>query len=819
MTPTHSTLLGMLDFPVVLESPDRIESASAGAVCLLGTRPDGAEGGLQGWIAAGGWTLDKLPWPAAGGEANLAMTHTGPGHPPREVRCLGVPAQDGEATHPWRLVEFAEPTGDSHAFVTSASLHDFVGTLAHECRNPLNAIMGSCELLLDTIEDEERRSYAELARRGTDTLLRLINSLLDIRRIEAGTFELENRAYNLMSVLERVVELVSHTAQAKKLPVTLTVDPFLPINLVGDEGRLEQILLNLASNAVKFTASGEVAIKAWGTPGPTREEPIVHLTITDTGPGMSGVEIEGLFKPFAQFGSDAGVRRKGVGLGLAISRELARRLGGDISATSSPGQGSTFHFTYPARTGDMRRTLTVVRQRRSAIKGRRLLLVEKNLNQAHQLQQFAVSWGMEVLLAKRPSHAMALLAEAHRQGDPVEIVLCDYESVEDDVPHLLDAARPGARSVRPPFIWMVNARRHDIAQDLLSNVAGSLVLFKPIRHEQLLERLAAATEMDEHASGSGLRRTAMLAQAASMAPRPGEAAPRLLLVDDQPDNLRVAQAAVAALGYSCDIAISGEEALDRLAATPYVAVLMDLAMPGMDGYTTTQVALQKLGFMAPPIIALTGHVDNSVLAQCAEVGMRSVLAKPIDRRELERTLKQVIPPSQCPTPAARPGMVRPPSTSSAPIPAIVDDEPSPANPVQKPNLNSGVDDAWLNALLKVPLLEAEALRKLADLVGEAEATALIPTLSGSLCEQLPQAIRHMADAAGRGAWAEVEQVAHMYQSRAGNLGARRIQRLCSDIQGAFKAGENGRLPILVERLRQTADETILLLAPLARKPG
>ena len=540
--------------------------------------------------------------------------HSPDGGPPQ---LLGVAT---DITAQMRAREAAE--------AATRSKSEFLANMSHEIRTPMNAVIGMTGLLLDTPLNDEQREFVEIIRTSGDALLGIINDILDFSKIESGKLDLEHASFPLATCIEESLDLLSSRAAEKGLELAYLVDETVPGNIVGDVTRLRQILVNLVSNAVKFTQAGEVVVTVTARP---LEDGTHELTfaVRDTGIGIAPEHLDRLFRSFSQVDSSTTRQFGGTGLGLAISRRLSELMGGTMWVESRQGAGSTFFFTVtaPAAPAAIR---VYLRGEQPQLSGKRVLIVDDNETNRKILTLQTRSWGMIPQAAVGGEEALALLAEAQA----FDVAILDMQMPGMDGAALSARIRAEFPAPALPLVMLtsVSSSARQL-RETHGDVGWAAFLTKPVKPSQLYDTLLGV--FTAPAPGAHLP-----AARAGAEPQGGPPAPlRILLAEDNAINQRVALLILSRLGYRADVAANGAEAVDAVKRQPYDVIFMDVHMPDMDGYEATR----KIRALEGPsghtvIIAMTANALQGDREKCLAAGMDDYVAKPVRRADIAAAL-------------------------------------------------------------------------------------------------------------------------------------------------------------------------------------
>jgi PAS domain S-box-containing protein len=520
-------------------------------------------------------------------------------------------------------------TAKAAAETASRAKSEFLAHMSHEIRTPLNGVIGMTDSVLETDLTSDQRECLDTIKLSADLLLTVVNDILDFSKIEAGKMDPEVIAFDLIDCVEDALKMFALRADEKGLELLCDIAPTLPELVRGDSGRLRQVITNLVSNAIKFTDSGEVLLKA-KLESRAQDELTIRFTVSDTGIGIPQEKHESIFSAFTQ--ADASTTRKygGTGLGLTISARLASMMGGRVWLESEIGKGSRFYFNVRMEALENATESRIIAESDS-LPDVRILVVDDNKTSRGILQATLNAWGAQTTCVEGGRQALAKLASSLEGDKPYQLVVTDMHMPEMDGFGLVMRVRSLSEMASMPVLMLCSVPRREDADRCRQLGIGSL-LSKPVRRKELLSAIVALLGCQATPQSS----TKVLAREFTSRSREVH----ILLAEDNRVNQAVASRLLAKLGYTLVIANNGHEAIDLLKQQTFDLVLMDVQMPEMDGISATKRIreYEKSTHGHIPIIAMTAHVMKEDRTRCLAAGMDGYVTKPINSEEVEAAI-------------------------------------------------------------------------------------------------------------------------------------------------------------------------------------
>ena len=629
---------------------------------------------------------------------------------------------------------------------------DFLANMSHEIRTPMNAIIGFSDLAQKTDLDSRQSDYLLKIRQSGAHLLNIINEILDLSKIEAGKITLEKTLFELENIMENVSNIISSKAFSKNLELIFQVDKNTPNYVVGDPLRIEQIIINYANNAIKFTDQGQICISV-GVEEETKNNVLLRFSVKDTGIGMTPEQMGKLFQSFQQ--ADTSISRKfgGTGLGLAISKKLALLMGGDVGVESQLGKGSNFWFTIRLAKGLPGKGLLLPEP---DLRGRRVLVVDDDEMSRTTLKDMLESMTFEVAVTTSGRAAISRIKSAASSGSSFDVVffgwgMPDFNSIETAM-----KINELALDITPSLI-MITARGREEVFKKAALAGFEQVLTKPVSSSTIFDTIVRILRNKCDRASIKLQKRDAAEQ--TMAVIKGS---QILVVEENEINQQLVVELLSQVGVKVDVAWDGRQALDMLENRVYDGILMDIQMPVMDGITATKEIRKQDKFKDMPIIALTAHIMQQDVQRCIDAGMNDHIGKPIDPEELYFKVAKWVKPG----------------------PKAGDfQETFPAVPGASPSTSAGKIEGELP---KIPGIDTESgLRRTS---GNKELYMRILRIYVDNQEGVPGQIRTSLKAGDR---KTAERLAHSIKGVSGNIGAIALQEMSAKVESAIKNGAAG----------------------------
>jgi signal transduction histidine kinase/DNA-binding response OmpR family regulator len=643
------------------------------------------------------------------------------------------------------------------AEAASKAKSEFLATMSHEIRTPMNGVLGMTELLFSTDLSEKQAHFTETIMRSGEALLNIINDILDFSKIESGLLEIEDIEFNLRSLIEETSHMMSEMAHGKLIELNTIIPVDITENFNGDPNRLRQILINLVSNAIKFTDKGEVNI-AVKTITSNPSECLLRFEVSDTGIGISRKFQKNIFKAFCQEDSTTTRKFGGTGLGLAISYQLIKLMGGDIGVKSEPGKGSVFWFMLKLKRSVQEAD---AKNKYNSLCFKKALIVDDNATNREILHNQLMAWHIPNKSAERGMQAIEMLRSAAARNERFDLIILDWHMPEMDGIELAEKISTDP-DIPETLMIMLSSVGSDKGTSRLSSLGIQRYLTKPVRQSELYNCLV--TVMNERSETT--KDTHKTKQNKS-----GFTDVNILLAEDNPVNQEVALSMLEIYGCKADIAENGVQAVKKASQKTYDMILMDCHMPEMDGFEATSQIRKREQLDGHghhvPIIAMTANVQKGIQEECKSFGMDGYLSKPFNMEQLESVLNQWINTSKKGT------------NDRIPSACALHADRSETEAIKSQHIEMPTKKKILerNALSKIRALQREGTPDILNKV-----IGLYLESSNKLIQSIHESVRQNNSPL-------LQEAAHSLKSSSANLGAMKLAAICKELEHMGKTAK------------------------------
>ncbi len=726
------------------------------------------------------------------------------------VRCVRLAPKGVEPYVIAVLENFTDIKAKEHALreakeMAEAASHaksQFLANMSHEIRTPMNGVLGMTELLLGTVLTDQQKRFAQAVYRSGESLLGIINDILDLSKIEAGRLELEQTSFCARTLIEDVFELLTVRAHQKPIELAYRVDPNVPAALIGDPLRLRQVLTNLLGNAIKFTERGEVVLEVVveGDASPDAPSGRVRFTVRDTGIGMTPEAVSRLFGTFMQADESMSRRYGGTGLGLAISKHLVDLMGGQIYAHSRLGEGSVFTFEVPLVIGDERSVpgLNCSLHARERLLGRRVLILDDDPAHHNVVEEQLQAEGMDCARADSMPAALDILRTAAAAHMPFDVVVIDLKAQQTHAQSFVHAVRADTRIAKLILVMLAPMASEASLQSptaVAQTFDVQVYLTKPIRQHELIQGLAGllAPSTALLAAAGTVGGSADTSAGSLEAARRGLSGTRVLLVEDNLVNQELARAMLQELGCDVGLAGNGREALEVLARERFDVVLMDCQMPEMDGLDAVRRFRSGPAGAAgspgewtsatstnAPVIALTANVLRGDETRCLEAGFTDFLGKPFRQEQLAQMMLRYAPGV-----SVSRGQGGGPSSGAVPESRA---EPQTGSWTESPSASSAATTTPTPAQGPADVIDADVIGRIRDMERRG-ASGLLARLIETYLETSARLLAQLRQALDQGDVLAARHAVHTLKSTSANLGATALAGQCADMEHQVRTNQ------------------------------